>query len=133
VRINRLSAISKFISLQAHQDVRYEGSILLRFLDEAMADLKAIKRVGSTDEIKILAQLDSPRYGSAYRFLIQDERTMFEEDIKAELPEINNGDPKELNDFIRWGMREVSDISRRKTKSHGLLRKSIGAPSRGAE
>jgi hypothetical protein len=74
--------------------------------NEAMADLKAIKRVGSTDEIKILAQLDSPRYGSAYRFLIQDERTMFEEDIKAELPEINNGDPKELNDFIRWGMRE---------------------------
>jgi Clostripain family len=74
--------------------------------NEAMADLKAIKRVGSTDEIKILAQLDSPRYGSAYRFLIQDERTMFEEDIRAELPEINNGDPKELSDFIRWGMRE---------------------------
>jgi Clostripain family len=75
--------------------------------EEAIANLKMMKKVGSTNEVKIVAQLDSRGRGSTFRFLLQDERSSLDEDVVDEpLPEINTGDPRELTDFIKWGMKE---------------------------
>jgi Clostripain family len=75
--------------------------------EEAIANLKMMKRVGSTKEVNIVAQLDSRGRGSTYRFLLQDELSSLDEDVVGEpLPEINTGDPRELTDFIKWGMKE---------------------------
>jgi cysteine peptidase C11 family protein len=75
--------------------------------DEALANLKMMKKVGSTNEVNIVAQLDSRGKGSTYRFLIQDEQSSLDEDIVGDpLPEINTGDPRELTDFINWGLKE---------------------------
>jgi Clostripain family len=75
--------------------------------EEAVANLKMMKKVGSTNEVKIVAQLDSRGRGSTFRFLLQDERSSLDEDVVGEpLPEINTGDPREFTDFIKWGMKE---------------------------
>jgi cysteine peptidase C11 family protein len=75
--------------------------------DEALANLKMMKKVGSTNEVNIVAQIDSRGKGSTFRFLIQDEQSSLDEDIVGDpLPEINTGDPRELSDFINWGLKE---------------------------
>ncbi|MBO0799184.1 MAG: hypothetical protein J2P31_10230 [Blastocatellia bacterium] len=75
--------------------------------DEAIASLKMMKKVGSTSEVNIVAQLDSRRKGSTFRFLVRDERSSLAEDIVGEpLPEINTGDPRELTEFIKWCLKE---------------------------
>ncbi|MBO0720171.1 MAG: hypothetical protein J2P41_05080 [Blastocatellia bacterium] len=75
--------------------------------EEAIASLKMMKKVGSTSEINIVAQFDSRRKGSTFRFLVRDERSSLAEDVVGEpLPEINTGDPRELTDFIKWGLKE---------------------------
>jgi len=75
--------------------------------DEALANLKQIKKVGSTDDVKIVAQLDSRGAGKTFRYLLHDEETTLEEDIVGDpLPEVNTGDPRELTNFIRWGMKD---------------------------
>jgi hypothetical protein len=73
--------------------------------EEAIADLKEMKKVGSTDEVNIVAQLDSRGRGKTFRFLIGDDQTTLDEDVVGELPEINTGDPRELTDFIVWGAK----------------------------
>jgi hypothetical protein len=71
--------------------------------EEAITDLKEMKKVGSTDEVNIVAQLDSRGRGSTFRFLIGDEQTTLDEDAEKDpLPEINTGDPRELTNFIVW-------------------------------
>jgi hypothetical protein len=71
--------------------------------EEAIADLKEMKKVESTDEVNIVAQLDSRDRGKTFRFLIGDDQTTLDEDVVEELPEINTGDPRELTSFIVWG------------------------------
>jgi cysteine peptidase C11 family protein len=71
--------------------------------EEAIADLKEMKKVESTDEVNIVAQLDSRDRGKTFRFLIGDDQTTLDEDVVEELPEINTGDPRELTNFIVWG------------------------------
>jgi hypothetical protein len=69
--------------------------------------LKSIKKVGSTSQVNLVAQIDSRGQGSTYRFLLKDERSSLDEDVvDGPLPEINTGDPRELTDFIRWGMEK---------------------------
>ena len=75
--------------------------------EEAIANLKMMKKVGSTNEVNLVAQLDSRGKGSTFRFLLQDEQSSLDEDVVGDpLPEINTGDPRELSDFIKWGMKE---------------------------
>jgi hypothetical protein len=75
--------------------------------EKAIADLKEMKKVGSTDEVNIVAQLDSRGRGSTYRFRIGDDQTTLDEDVVGDpLPEINTGDPRELTDFIVWGTKK---------------------------
>ncbi|MCI0388293.1 MAG: clostripain-related cysteine peptidase [Acidobacteria bacterium] len=72
--------------------------------EEAIDDLKEMKKVGSSDKVNIVAQLDSRGRGKTFRFLIGDEQTTLDEDVVGDpLPEINTGDPRELTKFIVWG------------------------------
>jgi len=73
--------------------------------EEAIEDLKSMKKVGSTDDVNIIAQLDSRGRGNTFRFLLGDEQTALYEDVVGDpLPEINTGDPRELTKFIVWGV-----------------------------
>jgi Clostripain family len=75
--------------------------------EEVVANLKMMKKVGSSNEVNIIAQLDSRGRGSTFRFQLQDEQSSLDEDLVGEpLPEVNTGDPRELSDFIKWGIKE---------------------------
>src|ERR1044072_1364190 len=76
-----------------------------------VADLKEMKRVGSTDEVAIIAQFD--RSGSSRRtkrYFIRDfETTPFvRQDEGADLGETNTGSKEEFIKFLRWGMEEFA-------------------------
>lgn len=70
-------------------------------LDSAgVADLQEMKKVGSTDQVNVLAQFD--RRGSTQatkRYYIHKGGTL-EKDVLASLGETNMGDPKVLENFI---------------------------------
>ena len=79
--------------------------------EKAIGDLNEMKKVGSTDEVNIVAQLDSRGRGNTFRFRLRDEQTTLDEDVDVDpllgpLPEINTGDPRELTDFIVWGAKK---------------------------
>jgi hypothetical protein len=75
-------------------------------LDEtAFQNLQLMKKVGSTDDVKIVAQLDTSLVGKTFRFWFRGEETTLEEDIIETLNEVNTGDSEELSRFVYWGMK----------------------------
>ncbi len=75
-------------------------------LDSAgVADLQEMKKVGSTDQVNVLAQFD--RRGSAQttkRYYLRKGGAL-DKDTVASLGETNMGDPKVLDNFIQWGIK----------------------------
>ena len=71
------------------------------------ADLGDIKAVGSTDAVDVVAQFDRMGDGVTRRYYLTHDRPLTE-DVVAELPETNTGDPANLLDFIRWGLAEYT-------------------------
>jgi hypothetical protein len=73
-------------------------------LDSAgVIDLKEMKTVGSTDRINVIAQFD--RQGkdiATNRYYIRKGGTLAK-DVVGSLGETNMGDPRVLEDFIKWG------------------------------
>ena len=74
--------------------------------DAALANLAQIKKAGSSDRVKILAQLDTRTSGQTFRYCLGDDRTLLEEDVIETLPEINTGDPAQLTEFIEWAVQK---------------------------
>jgi hypothetical protein len=76
-------------------------------LDSAgVSDLKEMKKVGSTDQINVIAQFD--REGkdlSTNRYYIRKGGTLVK-DVVGSLGETNMGDPRVLEDFIKWGIKK---------------------------
>ena len=70
----------------------------------ALLDLKEMKRVGSSAEINIVAQLDSASAGSkTTRYAItKGAAASLVKDAKQKLGNQNTGDPKSLIDFVTW-------------------------------
>ena len=70
----------------------------------AFLDLKEMKRVGSTADINIVAQLDSASAGSkTTRYaLTKGAVANLARDAKQKLGNQNTGDPKSLIDFVTW-------------------------------
>jgi hypothetical protein len=120
---------------------------------QGITDLQDIKRVGSTDEVAILAQFDRAAANRpTHRYYLQ-HRSIHErisEDVVPPLSvETNTGSPEALTDFIQWGMQEypaekyiviiwghgtgINDediyysnrMLRRNTKRHGLFRPTL--------
>jgi hypothetical protein len=75
-------------------------------LDSAgVIDLKEMKKVGSTEQINVIAQFD--REGKAIatnRYYIRKGGTLAK-DVVGSLGETNMGDPRVLEDFIKWGIK----------------------------
>jgi hypothetical protein len=67
-------------------------------------DLWQMKRVGSNDELAIVAQLDTRSLGPARRYYITAEGGLEDDEVGADLGEINTGDPAELMRFAVWAM-----------------------------
>jgi len=76
-------------------------------LDSAgVADLGEMKKVGSTDDINVVAQFDrrGNDIGTA-RYYLRAGTTLKADMIGASLGETDDGDPKALESFIRWAMK----------------------------
>jgi hypothetical protein len=76
-------------------------------LDSAgVADLKEMKKVGSTDQINILVQFD--RAGAKLatnRYYVKKGGTIANDKVSG-LGETNMGDPAVLQDFVTWGIKK---------------------------
>jgi hypothetical protein len=74
-------------------------------LDSAgVIDLKEMKKVGSTDQVNVIAQFD--RQGkdiATNRYYIRKGGALAKDVVKS-LGETNMGDPRVLEDFIKWGV-----------------------------
>ena len=72
---------------------------------EAIKDLKLIKKIGSTERVSILAQLDRAESKKTLRFYLKKGGDYLN-DVEMTLGETNTGDPCEMVEFLDWGMRE---------------------------
>jgi hypothetical protein len=70
---------------------------------EGVKDLAEMARVGSDDNINIVAQFDRAGTVGTQRFYITKEGG-YEKDSIANLGETNCGDPEVLVDFLQWGV-----------------------------
>jgi len=68
----------------------------------AYLDLKEMKRVGSTADMNIVAQLDSLSAGSKTTRYQLTKGQSLSKDTKQKLGNQNTGDPKSLIDFVSW-------------------------------
>jgi hypothetical protein len=75
-------------------------------LDSAgVVDLDEMKRVGSTDDLNVVAQFDrAGRKTQTARYFLRNG-TSRAEDVVQGLGETNTGDPAVLESFLRWGIR----------------------------
>ena len=69
-----------------------------------VVDLKEMKKVGSTDDVNIVAQFDRASGKGSKRYFLRKGGTV-ESDAVATLAKRNTGDPKQLIDFISWGVK----------------------------
>jgi hypothetical protein len=64
-------------------------------------DLKEMKKIGSTDEVNVIAQFDRASGHAAKRYYLRKGGETAA-DAVATIGKINTGDPKRLMDFIQW-------------------------------
>jgi hypothetical protein len=82
---------------------QFEGGQLMGPMEKAgNRDIAEMRKVGSTDEVAILAQFDTLSDGEAsYRLHVGGED---QEQEWLQIPEQNTGDPASLVNFVLWGM-----------------------------
>ena len=68
-------------------------------------DLGEMKKVGSSDDVAVVAQFDRMGDEQTRRYLLRAD-TALEEDVVAELGETNTGDPAVAADFFTWAFAE---------------------------
>lgn len=67
-------------------------------------DLYEMKKVGSSDQLNIIAQRDTITEGApTCRYRLR-QGTKLDEDVVESLGETNTGDPEVLKDFLEWGL-----------------------------
>lgn len=65
-------------------------------------DLLEMKRVGSSDQVHLIAQFDRMSDQAARRYRLTGAPNL-QDDLVESLPETNTGDPQALLDFLTWG------------------------------
>lgn len=70
---------------------------------EGVQDLKEMKKVGSSDELNIIAEFDRAEGHMARRYYLRKGGIVTGDAVDS-LGAINTGDPKFLSDFIQWGV-----------------------------
>lgn len=71
---------------------------------DGVNDLKEMKKVGSTEQINIIAQFDRAAGHVARRYYLR-KGGIVTGDAVASLGAVNTGDPAALTDFIKWGVK----------------------------
>jgi hypothetical protein len=75
-------------------------------LDSAgVTDLGEIKKVGSTNNLNLVAQFDRRAASRQTRRYFLKKGTSLEDDAVQNLGETNTGDPKVLSDFVQWSVK----------------------------
>jgi hypothetical protein len=74
-------------------------------LDQSgVGDLLEMKKVGSTPRVNVVAEFDRGSGRGAKRYLLRKGGTLAA-DAVASVGRLNTGDPKNLLDFVRWGVK----------------------------
>jgi hypothetical protein len=68
-----------------------------------IADLQEMKKVGSNDDLDIVAQIDRRGDGRTYRYHVAKGTTL-DADLVGTLGETDTGDPAVAIDFFTWGL-----------------------------
>lgn len=71
---------------------------------EGSVDLREMKKAGSTDDVNIIAQFDRAAGHVARRYYLR-KGGIVTGDAVASLGALNTGDPANLEDFIKWGIK----------------------------
>ena len=71
---------------------------------DGVRDLKEMKKVGSTPDVNVVAQFDRATGHAAKRYYLRQGGKVAA-DAVATLGKVNTGDPKNLMDFIEWGVK----------------------------
>ncbi|MCA1583181.1 MAG: clostripain-related cysteine peptidase [Acidobacteria bacterium] len=72
--------------------------------DAALADLHEMKKLGSTPEVDVVAQLDRSGKTVSKRYHLRQGSDLGA-DAVGDVGETNTGDPAVLESFLRWGMK----------------------------
>jgi hypothetical protein len=71
---------------------------------DGVKDLKEMKKVGSTNEVNVIAQFDRATGHACKRYYLR-KGGQASADAVATVGKVNTGDPKNLMDFIKWGVK----------------------------
>ena len=71
---------------------------------DGVKDLKEMKKVGSTDDVNVIAQFDRATGHTSKRYYLR-KGGQASTDAVASVGKVNTGDPKNLMDFIKWGVK----------------------------
>jgi hypothetical protein len=71
---------------------------------DGVKDLKEMKKVGSTNDVNLIAQFDRATGHSSKRYYLR-KGGQASADAVATVGKVNTGDPKNLMDFITWGVK----------------------------
>jgi hypothetical protein len=69
-------------------------------------DLAELKKVGSSDDIAVVAQFDRAGKSAHTRRYVLKPKTTLDQDAVDDLGETDTGDPKVAIDFFSWALRE---------------------------
>lgn len=70
---------------------------------DAVKDMKEMKKVGSTNDVNVIAQFDRATGHTCKRYYLR-KGGQAGADAVATVGKVNTGDPKNLMDFIKWGV-----------------------------
>src|SRR5262245_34856622 len=71
--------------------------------DYALGDVRELKKVGSSDAIDVVVQVDRLKDDHTRRYHLRRDTPLAEDQV-AELGETNTGDPAVAADFFTWGI-----------------------------
>jgi hypothetical protein len=71
---------------------------------DGVKDLKEMKKVGSTNDVNVIAQFDRATGHACKRYYLR-KGGQASADAVATVGKVNTGDPKNLMDFIKWGVK----------------------------
>jgi hypothetical protein len=74
--------------------------------NNGVIDLNEMKKVGSTDEVNIIAQFDREPAGLPTRRFYLKKGTTLDSDVVQSLGETNTGDAAAIIDFIKWSVND---------------------------
>ena len=78
-------------------------SLMAEMTTPGYHDIDEVEKIGTTDQVAVLAQFDTKGDEGTFRFEIHQGRTT-EQNLVEKIAETNTGDPSEMSKFIVWGM-----------------------------